>query len=82
MEGLSALRKGLDLRQEKDVTTSTLVEPAEIFLKNNIFTFKEKALKQKRGTAIGTKFVPPCSILFMAELEEEILSELELKPYL
>ena len=42
----------------------------------------EKTLKQK-GTAIGTKFAPPYSILFMAELEEEILlSEIELKPYL
>ena len=56
--GLAALHKGLDLGQEKDVTTPTLVESAEVFLKNNIFTFKEKALKQKRGTAIGTKFVP------------------------
>ena len=81
-EGLSALRKRLDLRQEKDVTTSTLVELAEVVIKNNIFTFKEKTLKQKRGTAIGTKFAPPYSILFMAELEEEILSEIELKPYL
>ena len=80
-EGLSALRKRLDLRQE-DVTTSTLVELAELVLKNNIFTFKEKTLKQKRGTAIGTKFAPPYSILFMAELEEESLSEAELKPYL
>ena len=25
---------------------------------------------QKRGTAIGTKFAPPYSVLFMAELEE------------
>ena len=81
-EGLSALRKRLDLRQEKDVTTSTLVELAEVVLKNNIFTFKEKTLKQKRGTAIGTKFAPPYSILFMAELEEEVLSEIELKSYL
>ena len=81
-EGLSTLRKRLDLRQEKDVTISTLVELAEVVLKNNIFTFKEKTLKQKRGTAIGTKFAPPYSILFMAELEEEILSEIELKPYL
>ena len=81
-EGLSALRKRLGLRQEKDVTTSTPVELAEIVLKNNIFTFKEKTLKQKRGTAIGTKFAPPYSILFMAELEEEILSEIALKPYL
>ena len=55
---------------------------AEVVLKTNIFTFKEKTLKQKRGTAIGTKFAPPYSILFMAELEGEILSEIELKPYL
>ena len=42
-EGLSALRTRLDLRQEKDVTTSTLVELAEVVLKNNIFTFMAKA---------------------------------------
>ena len=46
-EGLSALRKQLDLRQEKHVTTSTLVEYAEVVLKNNIFTFKEKTFKTK-----------------------------------
>ena len=45
-EGLSALRKRLDLRQEKDVTTSTLVELPEVVLRNNIFTFKEKKLVQ------------------------------------
>ena len=81
-ERLSALRKRLDLRQEKDFITSTLVELAEVVLKNNIFTFEEKTLKQNRGTAIGTKFAPPYSILFMAELEEEVLSEIELNPYL
>ena len=43
-EGLSALRKQLDLRQEKDITTSKLVEFNEVVLKNNIFTFKEKTL--------------------------------------
>ena len=32
-----------------------LVELAELILKNNIFNFNEKKLKQKRGTAIGTK---------------------------
>ena len=50
-------------------------------LKINIFTFEKKILKQKRGTAIGTKFAPLCSILFMAELEEEIMEESEYKPY-
>ena len=60
-EGLSALCKRLDLRQEKYVATSTLTE-------------------QKRGTTIGTKFAPLYSILFMAKLQEEVLSEIELKP--
>ena len=48
-------------------------------LKNNIFTFGKKTLKQKRGTAIGTKSAPPYSILFMAELEVKILKESEYK---
>ena len=45
----------------------------------NIFKFGQKTLKQKRGTAFGTKFAPPYSILFMAELEEEILRKVEFK---
>ena len=42
----------------------------------------EKTLKQKWGTAIAAKFAPLYSILLMAGLEEEILSEIELKTYL
>ena len=51
-------------------------------LKNNLFIFGKKTFKQKRGTAIGTKFEPPYSIFFMAELEEKIIKESENKPYL
>ena len=68
-EGLSTLQKRLELTREKKVSISTLVELAEVVLKNNVFTFGKKTLKQLRGTAIGTKFAPPYSILFMAELE-------------
>ena len=57
-----------------------LVELAEVVVKNNVLTFGKKTLKQLRETAIRTKFAPPYSILFMAELE--ILREVELKPYL
>ena len=81
-DGLSALRKRLNERDKKDVSTDTLIELAELVLKNNIFNFIERTLKQKRGTAIGTKFPPPCSILFMAELEEKILEIVDNKPYL
>ena len=61
-EGLASLRKHLDNRQNKEVTTDTLVELADIVLKTNYF----------RGTAIGTKFNPPYSILFIADLYEEV----------
>ena len=58
-EGLSALRKRLNERDKKDVSTDTLVELAELVLKNSIFNFNERTLKQKRGTAVGTNFAPP-----------------------
>ena len=38
-EGLASLRKFLDARTEKKVTTETLLELAEIVLKSNIFQF-------------------------------------------
>ena len=81
-EGLSAPQKRLELRRDKKLSTSTLVELAEVVLKSNVFISGKKTLKQIRKTAIGIKFAPPYSILFMAELEEEILMEVELKPYL
>ena len=67
---------------EKYISSDTLCDLAELVLKNYIFKFRKKILKQKRGTAIRTKFAPPYSILFMAELEEEILRKAKFKPYL
>ena len=58
-----------------------LSDLAEVVPKSNILKFgKKKKQKQKRGTAIGTKFASPYSILFMAEPEEEILGKAEFKP--
>ena len=36
--------------------------------------------KQPRGTAIGTKIVPPYVIIFMDSLEEDMLNNSLLKP--
>ena len=79
-EGLTSLRRVLELRDNKQISSDTLVELAEIVLKSNIFQFDEKTFKQVRGTAIGTKFAPPYAILFMADLEEKIVSASEKKP--
>ena len=63
-EGLSVLRKQLDNRMKKYISSDMLCNLAEVVLKNNIFKYSKKVLEQKRGTAIGTKFAPPYSILF------------------
>ena len=48
-EGLSALSKRLDNRMEKYISSDTICDLAEVVLKNNIFKFGKKTLKQKEG---------------------------------
>ena len=79
-EGLTSLRRFLETRDNKQISSDTLTELAEVVLKNNIFEFDEKTFKQKRGTAIGTKLVPPYAILFMADFEGKMLESFEKKP--
>ena len=67
-EGLRFLRNVLEKRSNKNVTTNTLIELAELVLQNNYFEFNEGYLKQIRGTAIGTIFAPPYAIIYMATL--------------
>ena len=69
-EGLASLYKFLETRENKQISSDTLAELAEIVLKNNIFEFNEKTFK---------KFAPPCAILFMADLEEKMLEIFEKK---
>ena len=79
-EGMTSLRRVLKLRDNKQISSDTFIELAEIVLKSNIFQFNEKTFKQGRRTAIGTKFAPPYAILFMADLEEKIINDSEKKP--
>ena len=71
-EGLVSLYKFLETRENKQISSDTLAELAEI-----VFEFDLKTFEQKRGTAIGTKFAPPNTILYMADLEEKRLEILE-----
>ena len=57
-ECLNSFRRFLELRENKQIPSDTLIELGEIVLKNNFFEFDKKTFKQVRGTAIGTKFAP------------------------
>ena len=58
-EGLIALRKSLESREDKTITTDSLMDLAECVLKNNIFEYNLSFFKQLRGTAIRTKMALP-----------------------
>ena len=77
-----AIRKELDTRKDKAISTDTLIELAECVLKNNIFEYDKSVFKQlrgiNRGTAIGTIMAPPHAIIVMDSLED-ILSNSLLK---
>ena len=47
-EGLASIGKHLDNRENKEVTTDTLVELVDTVLRNNYFQFLDKTFKQKR----------------------------------
>ena len=69
------MRKALDAREEKIVSTDSLIELAECILKNNIFEHNTSFYKELRGTAIGIKMAPPYAIIFMGDLEDKLLKD-------
>ena len=70
-EGLITIRKALDTKKDKTISTDSLIELAECVLKNNIFEHDKSAFKQLRGTAVETKMAPPYAIIIMDFLEED-----------
>ena len=78
--GLNALKKALQGRENPSVSTSTILELAELVLKNNYFEYNQQIYKQKRGTAMGTKFAPSYAILALAAFEEYALKHAEITP--
>lgn len=79
-EGLASSRKHIN-RENKEVTTDIWVKLADIVLKNKYFQSLDKAFKQEWKTA-GTNFAPPCSILFVAGLEEHLRCDIDLRSYI
>ena len=72
-DGLIALRKSLESKEDKEISTDSLMDLAECVLKNNIFELNLSFFKQLRGTAIEIKMAPPYAIIFMGDLEKRIL---------
>ena len=68
-EGLASVKEFLGNGVEKQVTTDTMRELAELGLKSDNFEFNEKTCKQICRKAIDTKFAPSFAILFTGPQE-------------
>ena len=75
----AAIKEALDKREDKSISTESILELAECVLKNNVFEHNEMFYKQLRGTAIGTKMAPPYAVVFMGKLEEDFIKGQRLK---
>ena len=62
--GLKALELALQKRESMQISTSKLVKIAKFVLQSNYFEFNGETKQQISGTAIGTKFAPPCACIF------------------
>ena len=78
--GLQALENALNKRGDQPISTRSLMELAELALKNNYFEHDSRIFKQEQGTAIGAKFAPPYAIVYMGEFEENAVNGFPLKP--
>ena len=78
--GLKALNNVLEAREHKAVSTEDRVKMARFVWENNYFEFNGDAKKQITGIAIGTKFAPPHTCIFMDDLETKFLQFQSLQP--
>ena len=74
------MRKALDLRKGKRISTESLIKLAEYVLKNNNFEHNLSFYNQLRGTAIGTKMALSYAIIFLGDLEERFFNNCDISP--
>ena len=79
--GLEALKKALDEKENKFISTDDIAKMTEFVLKNNYFQFNGKIKQPISGTAIGTKFAPTYAYLFMDQVEIDFLRAQENVPF-
>ena len=71
--GLEALRKTLDEQVNKKMVLRTLLKWQNLFWKITTLNLMVKLNNNFLATAIGTKFAPPYTCIFMEKVETEFL---------
>ena len=84
-EGIEACRKALNSSGHLSrfcLKTESICDLMRMILTMNNFEFDSNHFIQIYGTAMGTRMAPAYASLFMGDLEEKLLAQVPLKPYL
>ena len=84
-EGIEACRKALNSSGHlfrSRLKTESICDLMRMILTMNNFEFDNNHFIQLHGTAMGTRMAPAYANLDMGDLEEKILAQFPLKPYL
>ena len=84
-EGIEACRKALNSSghlSRSRLKTESICDLMRMIPTMNNFEFDSNHFIQLHGTAIGTRMAPAYANLFMGDIEEKLLAQFPLKPYL
>ena len=81
-EGLETMKRYLEKREDQLVSSDSLYKLVKIILKHNYFELGQDLYHQISGTAILAEFAWHYANIFMAGLEEEIVSYTVFQPLL
>ena len=79
-DGIGACKKHIDRRALSTTSSEDICQLIKFILGNNVFSFNDEYFLQVCVTAMGTRMAPCYANIFMAELEENVLSGYPHKP--
>ena len=73
-DGIGACKKHLDRRALSTTSSEDICQLIKFILENNVFSFNDEFISQKCSTAMCTRIAPCYANIFMAEVQENLLS--------
>ena len=73
-DGIGACKKHLDRRALSTISSEDICQLIKFILENDILSCNDEYFSQECGTAMGTRMAPCYANIFMAEVEENLLS--------
>ena len=79
-EAREAVRRPLDEREERFISTDTMLDLMDLVLENNLFEFEDKRYLQQEGTAIGSRLGRNYACTYLGSWEAQLFERATKQP--